>query len=64
MNGRTWRLRHITFPQCIKGTVCDSYCQDWEGVRCGEGRERRAEGGGGGDKEEDDEEERKEKGGV
>lgn len=44
-------------------SVCDSYCQDWEGERGGgdgDGRERRTEGGGGGDKEEEDEEERKE----
>lgn len=61
-----WRLRHITFPQCIKGTSLSVT----HTVRMGGGRglgmarereserarERRAEGGG--DRDEDDEEKR------
>lgn len=54
-----WRLRHITFPQCIKGTGLSVTHTVGMGRGGGEGereRERRAEGGG--DSEEEDEEER------
>lgn len=55
-----WRLRHITFPQCIKGTslsVTHTVRMGGKGVGDGEGaRERRAEGGG--DRDEEDEEKR------
>lgn len=55
--GEMWRLRHITFPQCIKGTGLSVT----HTVRMGRGgwkgeREREKEG----QREEDDEEEREE----
>ncbi len=72
MEGRVWlgrekrRLRHITFPQCIKGTgLSVTHTVGWGGVEVMERRERerRAEGGGGGDREEEDEGEREGKAG-
>lgn len=58
-----WRLRHITFPQCIKGTslsVTHTVRMGGEGGWGWRGRERarerRAEGGG--DRDEEDEEKR------